>query len=184
MSTLFLYNFVKSNEELARKFSNKKIFIVNHTSFYGKLYDLFFSYCNEFYSINAEVSRGSRENGFDILNKKDVNFWSYRDADIIIYPGVDFSDYKDTDSQMITSINLVTGLSNLLEIKKQDCLFYYFNSNVTDLLYCSAIYAAIDLGRKFLRVNPNCFEPYHPIFKENSEYCLTEMIKDIVKKIK
>lgn len=177
MDKTFILDFISKNVEFVEKFKNKKIFVVNHTSFYGRLFEFFFT------QIGAELICGSRENGFDILNRKDVDHFSYREADIIIYPGIDFSDYKDIDNQVVTSVNLVVGLGNLLEKKKENCIFYSFNSDVTDLLYCPAIYSAINLMQSFIKVTKNCFEPYIPIYRQNPEYCFIEMIKDIAKKL-
>lgn len=177
MDKTFISNFIIKNTELIEKFKNKKIFVVNHTSLYGRLFEFFFT------QIGCELICGSRENGFDILNRKDVDHFSYREADIIIYPGVDFSDYKDIDSQVVASTNIVIGVANLLEKKKDSCIFYGFNTNVTDLLYHSAIYSALDLVRSFYKTKRNCYEPYIPIYNENVEYCFIEMIRDISKKI-
>ena len=177
MDKTFISNFIAQNPNLVEKFKNKKIFIVNNSSFYGRLFEYFFT------QIGSELVSGSRENGFDILNKKDVDHFSYKESDIIIYPGVDFTDYKSTDSQIVTSVNLVVGLANLIEKKKESCIFYYFNNNVTDLMYCSAIYSAINLAQSFTKVAKNCYEPYIQIYRENPKYCFIEMIKDIAKKL-
>jgi hypothetical protein len=171
------------NKELAQKFKNKNIFIVNSNSFYCKLFADYFKNISKLYGLNIGLTLASRENGFDCLNIKDVDHHLYKSSDIVIYHGVDFSSYKDTDCEILTSINIVTSIANLLQKKNNNCLFYYFNSNTFDLLNCKAIYSAINLVRTFFVKKNKCYEPAIPIYNDNMEYCFIEMIKDISNKI-
>ena len=174
-----LSEFIVKNPEICQKFKGKNIFIVNHSSFYGKLFEKFFSL------LGNELVCGSRENGFDILNKRDVDFWSYKEADIIIYPGIDFSQ-DFTDCKIVTAVNLVVGLANLLQYKKDSALFYYFNSNRSDILNFAALNPAIELSEELCKLKNNCVvaAPWGlSICKENAEIAFERMIKEIASQI-
>ena len=170
-----IQQFIDENLDLCARFKDKKVFIVNHTSFYGRVFEKFFTL------LGNEIVCGSRENGFDVLNKKDVDFWFYKQADIIIYPGIDFSE-ENIECKITTSVNLVVGLANLLKYKKDDCIIYYFNSNQSDLLHAESIYSAIDLSHKLcdLKKNTIVSSPWGlSICKENIETAFPRMIKEL-----
>lgn len=174
-----LSEFIIKNPEICTKFVGKKIFIVNHTSYYGKLFEKFFT------SLGNELVCGSRENGFDVLNKRDVDFWSYKEADIIIYPGIDFSQ-EFSENKISTAVNLVVGLANLIQHKKDSCIFYYFNSNRSDILNFEALNPAIELSEKLCNLKSNCVvaSPWGlSICKENAEIAFERMIKELTSRI-
>ena len=170
-----LLEFIAKNPEICQKFKDKKIFIVNHSSFYGKLFEKFFK------QLGNELTSGSRENGFDILNKRDIDFWAYKEADLIIYPGIDFSQ-DFTENKISTAVNLVVGLANLLQYKKDSALFYYFNSNRSNILNFAALNPAIELSEELCKLKNNCVvaAPWGlSICKENAEIAFERMIKEI-----
>lgn len=174
-----LSDFIAKNQEICAKFKDKKIFIVNHSSFYGKIFEKIFK------QLGNELVCGSRENGFDILNKRDIDFWAYKEADLIIYPGIDFSQ-DFTENKISTAVNLVVGLANLLQYKKDSALFYYFNSNRSDILNFEALNPAIELSEKLCDLKPSCIvaSPWGlSICKENAEIAFERMMKEIAQRL-
>lgn len=145
----------EKSKEFNSKFKDKKVFIVNHTSFYGKIFEKYLTQLSIKDNLNIEIVGGSRENDFDILNKRDVDFWFYKQADVIIHTGTDFDELDKKFSPIAESYNIVCGVGNLLEKKKPDAVFFYINQGIDSVIDNDLIINAIDLSCNFCQLFGN-----------------------------